>query len=151
MDKPKKRLKRPYFRSDNERVKRMNSREIDAKVAERLGWTTVRYSKFLRDWVGIKPGQEQVLPLPLPHFSTTGDGMLLLIEEARKQGIYLDPSHYPEGWRVNALKLDDDGIMSFLTTPVPVIIKSLPLATALSFLKAKGVDIKPYLEGVNAG
>jgi hypothetical protein len=132
-------------------------REIDAKVAECLGYAVITnyrhygencfvtdsaYNQFVKDCPHDQP------PEVLPHFSTTGDGMLLLIEEARKQGIYLDPSPYPEGWRVDALELDGDGIMSLLVTPLPVIIKSLPLATALSFLKAKGVDITPYVKGV---
>lgn len=119
----------------------MNHREIDKEVAEFLG-----YDVFEVDgeyWVAADDETAD----SLDYFSTTGDGMLCLIEEARRQGIYLDPSHYPEGWRVDALKLDGDGIMSLVVTPLPVIIKSLPLATALSFLKAKGVDITPYLEG----
>jgi hypothetical protein len=150
LDKPKKRLKRPYFRSDNERVKGM-SREIDERVAECLGWDI--YNESYDGWYVWRKsdGSTVVDKLAEPFTFFSGDGMLLLIEEARKQGIYLDPSHHPEGWRVNALKLDGDGIMSLLVTPLPVIIKSFPLATALSFLKAKGVDIKPYLEGVNAG
>jgi hypothetical protein len=120
------------------------NREIDAKVAECLGWQWSEKRQFWRATDGKRYNKHHE-PL-LPFFSTTGDGMLLLIEEARNQGIYLDPSHYPEGWRVNPLKLDGDGIMSFLTTPVPVIMESLPLATALAFLKAKGVDITPYLK-----
>jgi hypothetical protein len=71
--------------------------------------------------------------------------MGVLVEKAREQGIYLDPSHYPEGWRVDALKLDDDGIMSLIVTPLSVLINSLPLATSLSYLKARHIDVTPYI------
>jgi hypothetical protein len=124
------------------------NREIDAKVAECLGWIFVKRSDFLHDWVGVKPGQEQVLPLPVPHFSTTGDGMLLLIEEARKQGIYLKHDFWLLGKVAIPMTQAYAISTNIWTLMAEVELNNLPLAKgyALTFLKANGVDFTPYLK-----
>lgn len=100
----------------------MNHREIDAKVAECLGWKRKRltsneafrlFGDFVSNVAWFSPKGKAFTD---PPTFLDGNGMLLLIEEVRRQGIYLDPSHYPEGWRVDALKLDGDGIMSLMVT-----------------------------------
>lgn len=118
-------------------------RQLNARVAEALG-----YEITSGEIDNVNPLYNNGHRLKEMDFSGSWAWAGLLIEKAREKGIYLDPSHYPEGWRVDALKLDDDGIMSLMVTPIPVLIASLPLATCLSFLKAQYVDITPYIQAV---
>lgn len=131
----------------------MKIRELDVKVAECLGYAVITnyrhygencfvsdsaYSQFVKDYPHDQP------PEALPHFSTTGEGMLRLIEEARKQGICLEFVHLIEGFRGEARVVDEKGQKLIAVVYEPV--KSAQLAVTLAFLKAKGVDITPYLE-----
>ncbi|MCM3141680.1 hypothetical protein [Brevibacillus sp. MER 51] len=80
-------------------------RELDAKVAEALGFQGVKYG---RDEVGeyahmiSEEGHSLGKVVNVPKFSTTGDGMLQLIEAARLQGIWLDHETFADGYEVNA-------------------------------------------------
>jgi len=69
-------------------------RELDKQVAEALGWEPYLDEDFT-DWATDGHGW-------VPKFSTTGDGMIRLIEEARKQGIWLDHETFADGYEVNA-------------------------------------------------
>lgn len=62
-------------------------RELDRKVAEALGWpiTDVSGDWFVRVVTDMYEGQETLEPLP--QFSTSWEGMGVLVEEALKQGI----------------------------------------------------------------
>jgi hypothetical protein len=121
----------------------MNSREIDAKVAECLGWQWSEKRQFWRSTDGKRYNKHHE-PL-LPFFSTTGDGMLLLIEEARKQGIYLEFIHLVEGFRGEVRIKTDNG--QKLIACMDESVDSAPLAVSLAFLKAKGVDVTSYAKG----
>ncbi|MGG0793727.1 hypothetical protein ABE137_06945 [Brevibacillus laterosporus] len=85
------------------------------------------------------------------HFSfLTGDGMLLLIEEARKEDMFLEFEHAKNNqylgraWELRSEKdwlvISKDDAMKSLTT------NKIPVAIALSYLQAKCVDIAPYVE-----
>jgi len=128
-------------------------REIDAKVAECLGYAVITnyrhygencfvtdsaYNQFVKDYPHYQP------PEVLPHFSTTGNGMLLLIEKAREKGILVDFHTFDDLYQGYA----DNKESAELST---VVAETAPLAVCLAFLKAKGVDVTLYLEGVAAG
>ncbi|QDX94639.1 hypothetical protein EEL30_21595 [Brevibacillus laterosporus] len=79
------------------------------------------------------------------HFSfLTGDGMLLLIEEARKENIRFEITTHVE---LNLVLCGIDVVEHNSFTHVASHIH-LPTAVALAYLKAKGVDITPNVEGV---
>ncbi|MBH0331469.1 hypothetical protein ABH14_16980 [Brevibacillus brevis] len=67
-------------------------RELDKKIAEAIGLQEILPDTWIRNGV----------PSNLPKFSTTGDGMLILIDEARKQGIWLDHETFADGYEVSA-------------------------------------------------
>ena len=129
----------------------MNHREIDAKVAECLGWEVVSYGGILTVWIGGDKNFSGVNGGNLPDFSTTGNGMLLLIEEARKQGIWLQHEFIVRNGTVivcaEAYTLSERFLWSYLDGAENTNL-DLPKTYALAFLKAKGIDITPYLEGI---
>lgn len=106
-------------------------RELDKLVAEALGYEVVVRGS---DYDFVKSG---MYCCGLPHFSTTGDGMLRLIEEARKQGYIVTLSAQDVGYYCGfdhyGVHVVGDG-------------ETAPKAVSLAFLKAKGVDITPYLK-----
>lgn len=125
----------------------MNHRDIDIRVAECLGWQVEKIShRYLRD-------EESRIWTIIPHFSTTGNGMLLLIEEARKQGVSLvNIPVFGEDYTAFAFEhndfwdwIHDKGMVMPLSE---VEAKTAPLAVALAYLKARGVDVTEYLEGI---
>ncbi|WP_289142545.1 hypothetical protein [uncultured Brevibacillus sp.] len=65
-------------------------RELDLKVAEALGLSPT--ATAIR-WIVSLIGEV----IDMPHFSTTWDGMGLLVEEAEKKGIYLEFEHFNKG------------------------------------------------------
>jgi hypothetical protein len=124
----------------------MNHREIDERVAECLGWQWSEKRQFWRAADGKRYNKYHE-PL-LPFFSTTGDGMLLLIEEARKQGIYLKHDFWLLGKVAIPMTQAYAISTNIWTLMAEVELNNLPLAKgyALTFLKAIGVDITPYLK-----
>jgi hypothetical protein len=118
----------------------MNHREIDAKVAECLGWQWSEKRQFWRSTDGKRYNKHHE-PL-LPFFSTTGDGMLLLIEEAKKGGWSFILTTEEEGYECTVFDFEK------VLATFKVFAKDAPLAAALAFLEANGVNISPYLEGV---
>lgn len=122
----------------------MDIREIDAKVAECLGWDI--YNSSYDGWYVWRKsdGSTVVDKLAEPFTFFSGDGMLLLIEEARKQGWTFLFSTEENGYECT--------VFNFMKTikTYKATEKTAPLAVSLAFLKAKGVDVTPYLEGVAA-
>lgn len=109
----------------------MPGRELDAKVAESLGLkptaTAIRWVVALRGEV-----------IDLPHFSTSWEGMGVLVEEARKQGIYLEYSHSLKGGFYGGAYSFDDGEyqMDYSTEQA---LPTAPHAVTLAYLMARGV------------
>jgi hypothetical protein len=121
----------------------MNHREIDERVAECLGWDI--YNESYDGWYVWRKsdGSTVVDKLAEPFTFFSGDGMLLLIEEARKQGVLIDIETWHD--RFEGKAVDATVIMK------KVEATTAPMAASLVFLKVKGVDITPYLEEVNVG
>lgn len=105
----------------------MNYREIDQKIASFFGW---HYGTYHPE---------------LPHFSTTGEGMLLLIQKARKQDLDVWFKHTELGGFVGVCGIVSDGRGYEREFNSPVL-SDPPLAMALAFLLAKGIDITPYVK-----
>ncbi|MED1665661.1 hypothetical protein [Brevibacillus laterosporus] len=85
------------------------------------------------------------------HFSFfTGDGILLLIEEARKEDMFLEFEHTKNnqylGRAWELLSEKDWLVISKDDAMRPPSANKIPLAIALAYLQAKGVDIAPYVE-----
>lgn len=60
-------------------------RNLGVKVAEALGWTFSDKRRFWRTSDGERKNEWE-----LPSFSLSWEGMGVLIEAARKEGIYID-------------------------------------------------------------
>ncbi|USG64005.1 hypothetical protein NDK47_24165 [Brevibacillus ruminantium] len=121
-------------------------RELDAKVAEALGWDiTPTAAKFNPendievDYViddapaecpeGLKSVTGQIIVRRLPDFSTTWEGMGVLVEEARKQGIYIDILPRANGYHIVWGKRWADNL----------VISDAPYGVCIGLLKAKAV------------
>jgi len=105
-------------------------RELDAKVAEVLGLEEVQKNVWVRNG----------LPSFLPQFSTTWEGMGVLVEEAEKQGIYLEFEHFNKGrYQRRAWKFceESDDWLKIRS----IIVGAVPHAVSLSFLKVKGIGL----------
>jgi hypothetical protein len=105
-------------------------RELDAKVAEALGMRVDHASSENPRYCRVV-GNAEFWP-EVPRFSTTWEGMGVLIEEAKKQEMYLDllPDH--EGYTCEA-KSSSNYLVDSATE------KEAPYTVALAFLKANGV------------
>ena len=81
----------------------MTDRELDAKIAEYLfGWTEIDTAREFSGWdftdtpgsweyegstgVGREPGMHMTSRAPYPPYSSTGDGMLAVLEALKKRG-----------------------------------------------------------------
>lgn len=125
-------------------------REIDAKVAECLGYTVTNYDGIYNVWEGATEGFSGVNRGHLPHFSTTWEGMGVLIEEAaRKQELYLLVHPTPDGYIAEVWLGFRELYGSYGDMIADAEHTSAPMAAALAFLKAKGVDVTPFV-GVEA-
>ncbi|MBY0052299.1 hypothetical protein H7K32_11510 [Brevibacillus agri] len=112
-------------------------RELDAKVAEALGWEVVSVHDDNDYCMEVGSGDLQGY-VPIPRFSTTWEGMSVLVEEAKKQGIYLEYSHSLNGgYYAGAFSFDDGEYQMDCSTEQAV--PTAPHAVALVYLMAKGV------------
>ncbi|MGG4449627.1 hypothetical protein [Brevibacillus porteri] len=105
-------------------------RELDAKVAEALGWSKVhcKDDEFFHGWLGESPeGQFQLIP----HFSTSWESMGVLVEEARKKKILLRIVPETEGYTCSARSDDDTRRLLGLHTDL-----ACPVAASKAFLHA---------------
>ncbi|AUM66332.1 hypothetical protein C0R09_18415 [Brevibacillus laterosporus] len=110
------------------------SREIDAKVAECLGWRDTGLYWY-------DPQERYHYDKELFSFDSTGEGMLLLIEEAKKDGIRFEiTTHDKLNLVLCGVDLGKHNSFTHVASHI-----HLPTAVTLTYLKAKGVDIKPYL------
>ncbi|MDH6351906.1 hypothetical protein [Brevibacillus sp. 1238] len=113
-------------------------RELDVKVAEALGWQVVYYNGIPNVWVGGTDNSSGENKGLLPQFSTTWGSMGVLVEEAKKQGIYLEYSHSLNGGYYGGAYSFDDGEyqMDYSTEQA---LPTAPHAVALVYLMARGV------------
>lgn len=102
-------------------------RELDAKVAEALTGDNVHLISGKLLWLTYPGGQMK----EVPAFSTTWEGMGVLVEEARKQGIFLALEADPHGDYESAAWDEENWTRynSFASTG--------PLAVCISYLRAK--------------
>lgn len=107
-------------------------RELDAKVAMALGWE-IEGENLVSYW----DGTDSVISL-LPEFSTSWKGMGVLVEEARKQGIYLEYSHSLNGGYYGGAYSFENGEYQ-LDHSTEQAVPTAPHAVALVYLIAKGV------------
>lgn len=117
-------------------------RELDAKVAEALTGDNVHLISGKLLWLTYPGGQMK----EVPAFSTTWEGMGVLVEEARKQGIYLEYEHYQNkrylGRSWEHLPAEQDWLVMPKDTAFnPPEGETAPHAVCLAFLKAKGIVI----------
>lgn len=112
-------------------------RELDAKVAEALGWEVVSVHDDNDYCMEVGSGDLQGY-VPIPRFSTSWEGMGELVEEAKKQRIYLEYSHSLNGGYYGGAYSFDDGEyqMDYSTEQA---VPTAPHAVALVYLMAKGV------------
>lgn len=120
----------------------MTDRELDLLVAQHVfGWTEVRavsYGFTSND--GLPPGKKRKGDRQaVPHYSTTGDGMLAVIERAAKLGkkVTLHTGLYGRCRFDADCGEDDEGLTHEASDD------SAPRAVALATLKAMGVEIAP--------
>ncbi|WP_019123619.1 hypothetical protein [Brevibacillus massiliensis] len=109
-------------------------RELDAKVAEALTEDEVEFIGGKLMWF---PDQEGTMQ-EVPHFSTTWEGMGVLVEEAKKQGIRLEFSHGLNGGYYGGAYSFDDGEYQ-IDHSTNYAFTTAPHAVSLVFLMAKGV------------
>ncbi len=79
----------------------MDTRKIDAALAKHLfEWTDVHVEAAGEGkqevLFGRVPGQ-QWPPKVVPHYSTTGDGMLMVVEAMNRKGYRVDVAFYADG------------------------------------------------------
>lgn len=100
-------------------------RELDVKIAEALGLEVEHELYENPRYYGGGFWNE------VPHFSTTWEGMGVLVEEARKQGIFLALEADPHGDYESAAWDEENWTRynSFASTG--------PLAVCISYLRAK--------------
>jgi len=112
-------------------------RELDVKVAEALGWQVVSVYDDTDYCVEVGSGDLQGY-MPIPDFSTSWEGMGVLVEEAKKQGIYLEYSHSLNGGYYGGAYSFDDGEYQMEHTTEQAV-PTAPHALALVYLMARGV------------
>lgn len=108
-------------------------RELDAKVAAALG-----YEVISGEIDNVNPVYSNGYRLKEMDFSGSWDWMGVLVEEAKKQGIYLEYSHSLNGgYYAGAFSFDDGEYQMDCSTEQAV--PTAPHAVALVYLMAKGV------------
>lgn len=110
-------------------------RELDAKVAEALGYTR-REEPIFDDGETINGyviGDRWYSHIP--GFSTTWEGMGVLMEEARKQGIYLAAGGFKEGYMGEAWVMHDKEYIN--SSSVENI--TAPAAVCMAFIQSKAI------------
>ncbi|WP_425622975.1 hypothetical protein ACPT9H_00295 [Brevibacillus borstelensis] len=105
-------------------------RELDAKVAEALGWVVKGYWVFNRKDETVGRLDETL------QFSTTWEGMGVLVKEAKKQGPHIDIMTWPSDYTAQVFDAGDSTKLVATATS-----KEAPHAVCLAFLKAKGITI----------
>lgn len=101
-------------------------RDLDLKVAKALGWKVSEGDGIFFD--------EEGHVIDEPKFSTSWEGMGVLVEEARKQGIYLDMLPQEKMFICEAKTVTNFTIGSAND-------KEAPYAACLAFLKANGIAV----------
>ncbi|TPG68600.1 hypothetical protein EEL31_08760 [Brevibacillus laterosporus] len=132
------------------------SREIDAKVAECLGWTEINPHQELIAGgygIGVRKGEVNtnlkgsLLRTPIPYYSSSGEDMLWLIADAREDGYLFEMSESPIDSACKVSKWNEtEKTFELLSVFHLEEINYLPAVVALAYLEAKGVDITPYLK-----
>lgn len=111
----------------------MSDRELDAAVAERvIGWTGVRRDTYDIRCPGITP--EGALKL-VPLYSTTGDGMLGVVEALCARGWRVDITEEKDLHLVRVMRTDDE---KFYERAGLVEGTTLPRAVCMAALRAVG-------------
>ncbi|OAJ75232.1 hypothetical protein AYJ08_00340 [Brevibacillus sp. SKDU10] len=110
---------------------------LDVRIAKALGWDIHPSGSVF---------QKGTRWFPIPDFSTEWDGMGVLVEEAAKEGIFLEYEHFRNGrYMGRAWKFCDesDGWISMPNNRAikPPIADTAALAVSLVFLEAKGIGI----------
>lgn len=116
----------------------MTDRELDAYLAEHLfGWTWPFDDPLIGN--GLYPGRiAGYAPEPnddgeefddVPAYSSTGEGMLMVIEAMRERGWWFSVEEYGDDGPHQCVEFDKDGD-DYLPTPVAAVPGSLPRAVA---------------------
>jgi len=108
------------------------SRELDVKVAKRLGWTKIHFDdkpdfdgdtrKPSMEWFGIRPGED--FYRELPYFKEGIAAAWELVEQSNGW-VYMTCDKGQRQWKVQFMGMREWGIAD-----------SAPLAICLAFLKA---------------
>lgn len=115
-------------------------RELDAKVAEALGLEV-----FESDGEYYVSVDDETSDL-VEHYSTTWEGMGVLVEEAREQGIFLEYEHCKDGRYIGrAWKFCEDSddwlSMPRIRAIKPPVGGTAPHAVSLVYLQSKGISV----------
>ncbi|MCM3143062.1 hypothetical protein [Brevibacillus sp. MER 51] len=106
-------------------------RELDLKVAMALGWKVSEGDGIFFD--------EDGHVIDEPKFSTSWEGMGVLVEEAKKEEIYLDFAHTPDGGYCGFAGVFKDGKYQ-IDHNTPAVVGA-PYAVSLAYLMAKGIAV----------
>lgn len=136
----------------------MTDRELDAKVAERvMGWSAVEYdagdSRTMGVCHGTPPGpkSDHLADLSLhgtgtgsyhiPRYSSTGDGMLLVVEAMRGRGYRVEVDVLPP--EANTVEYAVRVKVTKFSSLMAVVdhAPTAPRAVALAALRALGVEV----------
>ncbi len=132
----------------------MDDRELDAWLAEHLfGWSLVGVKGHwtqgveTRDWSGRPPGQSRGVP-HVPALSSTGEGMLKVMEAIRQRGwewdiadIHINPEFGGFLWRAFCMRDD--------VTPYPQATHAL-LPRAVAEAAKEAIKRQPTIEPASA-
>jgi len=116
--------------------------EIDAKIAETLGWNIGAFSNDGKTFLAAD--ETGTVLDAIDSFTKTGNGMLWLIQKARKMDVDLWFSHTENGGFIGHVGIVSEGRGYDETYRSPEVSEP-QVAIALAFLIAKEVDIKPFI------
>lgn len=102
-------------------------RELDRKVADALG---------LIGYMPCNADDCKACDNKFVRFSTTWEGMGVLVKEAKKQGPHIDIMTWPSDYTAQVFDAGDSTKLVATATS-----KEAPHAVCLAFLKAKGITI----------
>ena len=131
----------------------ITDRELDAKVAEEvMGWTEIDAARAFSGWeftdnedwrydgstgVGVPPGKKYAYPID--RYSSTGDGMLAVVEALRGRGWQVSTLIGPDGMNlVRVMRTEEE---QFYESQPLVEGDTLPRAVCLAALKAVGEGV----------
>lgn len=106
-------------------------RELDALVAvEVMGWSSWRIDEMEEHWGRRGPGSSYESGYEPPRYSTTGDGMLAVLERMRELGWAVEIQAEDKHWWVDFYRPIEEKIGHATTLPHAVCLAALEAVRA---------------------